>query len=104
MFSFLKKIFGGNEDEIQAALQNGAKVIDVRTVAEYSGGHVKGAINIPLSDINKEMANIKKMKKPIITCCASGVRSGNAMRILKSNGIAEVYNGGSWGKVQRLMS
>jgi rhodanese-related sulfurtransferase len=35
-------------------------------------------------------------KTPIITCCASGMRSGSAKNLLKSNGFTQVYNGGSW--------
>jgi rhodanese-related sulfurtransferase len=47
-------------------------------------------------------SNLNKLKKdkPIITCCASGMRSANAKSILKSNGFKEVYNGGGWSTLQ----
>jgi rhodanese-related sulfurtransferase len=46
------------------------------------------------------MAKLKK-DKPIITCCASGMRSGSAKAMLQSNGFAQVYNGGSWTNLKK---
>ena len=45
---------------------------------------------------------IKKLNKPVITCCASGMRSASAASILKQHGI-EAINGGSWTKVDSLV-
>ena len=86
---------GGSNDQIKKALENGAKIIDVRSPGEYAGGHVKGSLNIPLDTIPKNIEKIKGFQKPVVLCCASGMRSGQATDILKKNGIAEVYNGGS---------
>jgi len=100
MIQFLKKIFGGGPAVNFAELvKNGAQVIDVRTKQEFAGGHVQGSINIPLNELQ---ANIKKIKKdkPVITCCASGMRSSSARGILKSNGYEEVHNGGGWMSLQ----
>lgn len=102
MFDFLKKIMGGGNEAAKAALDNGAVIIDVRSPAEFSGGHAKGAINIPLNTIDKNIRKIKNYKKPIVTCCRSGARSGSAASTLKSQGI-EVVNGGSWQSVQGLL-
>ena len=98
IFDFLKR-----EDKTKLLLEKGAVVIDVRTPGEFKGGHVKGSINIPLDTITKEIARIKKMNKPVVACCASGMRSGSASIILKNNGI-EACNGGSWGKVNRKIN
>jgi rhodanese-related sulfurtransferase len=76
-------------------MQNGAQIIDVRSPQEYSGGHIKGSVNIPLNELQGKMNKIKK-DKPVITCCASGMRSSSAKGMLKSNGYTEVYNGGGW--------
>jgi len=70
-------------------------VIDVRTQAEFLGGHVSGSINIPLQEIQQHVDDIKIMDQPIILCCASGGRSGQATQYLKSLGI-DCQNGGSW--------
>ncbi|HFC01275.1 MAG TPA: rhodanese-like domain-containing protein [Phaeodactylibacter sp.] len=98
MFGFIKKMFGIEEVDIESVLRQGAVIIDVRTPQEFKSGHPKGAVNIPLQKIKNSTLKIKKYKKPVITCCASGRRSGTAASILKNAGI-EVYNGGGWKKV-----
>ncbi len=96
----LSKLFGPKVD-LSEVKRNGAIILDVRTPAEYKSGHGKGSVNIPLDQIKSKLDKIKAYNKPIITCCASGMRSGSAASILKSNGV-EAYNGGSWGKADRL--
>ena len=70
-------------------------IIDVRTASEFMGGHVAGSTNIPLQEIEERVDEIKIMKQPIVLCCASGGRSGQATIYLKSLGI-DCENGGSW--------
>ncbi|MBI1305024.1 MAG: rhodanese-like domain-containing protein [Bacteroidetes bacterium] len=101
MFGFINKIFGEKVD-LKDVISKGAVILDVRTAGEFQGGHVKGAKNIPLDRIQSKVNEIKKWNKPVITCCASGMRSGTAKSILSQNGI-EVYNGGSWVSVNRLV-
>jgi phage shock protein E len=81
-------------------IKNGAIIIDVRSKEEYSGAHIKGSINIPVDQLGNSLAKLKDKTKPIITCCASGMRSALAKSILKSNGYTEVYNGGGWSSLQ----
>jgi rhodanese-related sulfurtransferase len=50
---------------------------------------------------SKKIETIKKWNKPVITCCASGMRSGSAASILKKNGV-EAYNAGPWQKADKL--
>jgi len=96
MIQTLKNIFGiGPKVDYAALVKNGASIIDVRTPGEYQSGHIKGSINIPLQSLNSNIARIKK-DKPVITCCASGMRSASAKSILLSSGFAEVHNGGGW--------
>ena len=99
MFGFL---FGKNK--VKEALRNGAVVIDVRTPHEYDGGRIPGSVNIPVDRISASVERIKAMKKPIVLCCASGVRSANAKSVLQSAGVKEVYNGGSWESVLRIIN
>lgn len=80
-------------------LKNGASIIDVRTKAEFQQGHIRGSVNIPLHNLEGSLSKIKK-DKPVITCCASGMRSASAKSILKSNGFTDVYNGGGWSSLQ----
>lgn len=96
---FLSKIFGGGPKvDLKDLVKQGATIVDVRTPAEFQGGHIKGSINIPLQSLDKNLAKLKK-DKPIITCCASGMRSSSAKSILKSKGF-DVHNGGGWTTLQ----
>lgn len=70
-------------------------IVDVRTAEEFRGGNAKGSINIPLQEIEKRMDELKALKQPLVLCCASGGRSGNATQYLSQQGM-ECYNGGSW--------
>lgn len=100
MLNTLKNLFGfGPKTDYAALLEKGAVIIDVRTKGEFQGGHIKGAINIPLQSLESNLSKIKK-DKPVITCCASGMRSASATSLLKSKGYAEVYNGGGWMSLQ----
>lgn len=74
---------------------NKKTILDVRTPMEFQGGNVAGSINIPLHEIPQRFNEIKQMLQPIILCCASGARSGQATQFLKNNGV-ECENGGSW--------
>ncbi|MCC6599933.1 MAG: rhodanese-like domain-containing protein [Crocinitomicaceae bacterium] len=71
-------------------------IIDVRTSEEFSQGQAPGSVNIPLGEIVERLNEIKTLPRPLILCCASGTRSERAEQWLKSQGVAEVYNGGSW--------
>lgn len=102
MLDFIKQLFGfGPKVDIAALVKKGAMIVDVRTRGEYGGGFVKGSVNIPLDELSKHLARLKQ-HQPIITCCASGMRSGSAASILRSKGI-EAYNGGSWVSVRQQM-
>ncbi len=103
MINTLKKIFGiGPKVDYAELIKNGAIILDVRSKGEYANGHVKGSINIPLDQLGSNLAKFKK-DKAIITCCASGMRSGVAKSQLKSNGFNDVYNGGSWSSLSRYI-
>ena len=96
--------FLGLGDRIKDALRQEATIIDVRTVHEYDQGRIRGSVNIPLDRIPASIQRIKGMKTPIIFVCNSGNRSGNAIRILKQNGLKELYNGGSWERVLKKIN
>ena len=104
MIGFLKNLFSAGPDVDYAEMvANGAQIIDVRTPMEYKGGHIKGSVNIPLDSLQRNLSKINK-NKPVITCCASGMRSSSAKNILKSNGYTEVYNGGGWSSLQNKLN
>ena len=90
---------GNKSESIQEFVKKGAIIIDVRSPGEFAGGHIKGAKNIPLNEIGAKINEIKKLNKPVIACCASGMRSSQATSILKQNGI-DAINGGGWQSLQ----
>jgi len=78
---------------------NEATIVDVREPFEYEMGRVEGSINIPLGEVPGRIDEFKNMKKPLVLCCASGNRSGQATNFLTQNGVDQVYNGGGWNMV-----
>ncbi len=70
-------------------------IVDVRSHEEFMGGHVADSINIPLQTIPERIEELKNLTMPLILCCASGNRSGQAQHYLSQHGL-DCYNGGSW--------
>ena len=100
MINTLKSLFGfGPKADYAELVKQGAIILDIRSKGEYQGGHIKGSINISVDSLSSNLNKLKK-DKPIITCCASGMRSASAKSILKSNGFKEVHNGGGWMSLQ----
>ncbi len=105
MITKLLKLFGqGSKTDYSKLLNEGALIIDVRTKGEFASGHIRGSMNIPVDALKHNLSKLKNREIPIITCCASGMRSGVAKNFLLSNGYKQVYNGGSWASLQRKLS
>ncbi len=105
MFETIKKMLGmGPKVDYAELVKQGALILDVRSKGEYNSGHIKGSVNIAVDQLNNNLQKLKDKKKPVITCCASGMRSATAKNILKANGYTEVYNGGSWMSLRNKIS
>lgn len=105
MFEALKKLFGiGPTVSLVDLMNEGAIILDVRTKGEFTQGHIRGAINIPLDKLSANLTKFKSKSKPIITCCASGSRSASAKGILSSNGFTNVHNGGGWMRLRSKLN
>lgn len=101
MINTIKKLLGlGAAVDYKELIKKGAVILDVRSKGEYESGHIKGAMNISVDALNNNLSKLKDKNTPVITCCASGMRSASAKNILKSNGFKEVYNGGGWISLQ----
>ena len=70
-------------------------IVDVRTEIEFEEGNVEGSINIPLHNIIEKIEELKAMQ-PLVLCCLSGGRSGQATAFLHAQGCDDVHNGGGW--------
>jgi rhodanese-related sulfurtransferase len=101
MFGTIKKLLGfGTKVDLNEIITKGAQIVDVRSQGEYSSGHLKSSVNIPLEALPSRLSKLKK-ERAVITCCASGMRSRVAKNILLSGGFTHVYNGGSWHNLKK---
>lgn len=79
-----------SRDELQARQAKGQPtvLIDVRTPAEFAAGHVPGAINIPVDQVEARIGEIDKLrsKGEIVLYCRSGRRAGAAAGVLEARG------------------
>jgi phage shock protein E len=91
------------ETEKTEMVQDDTFYVDVRTPAEFAEGSAKGAVNIPLDQVESQLSQFKDKKK-IVVFCKSGARSAKAITILENNGISNVTNGGSWQEVNALLT
>ena len=70
-----------------------AVVIDVRSAAEFSKGHIINAINIPINGFASQLNLLEKHKgKPIVVYCNAGSQSTSACSKLRKEGFDQVYN------------
>src|SRR6476620_374839 len=105
MLATIRSLFGkGAKTDFQKLVKEGANIIDVRSKYEFAGGHVQGAINVPLDQLGDYADQWKDKERPLITCCASGIRSASAKSLLQSKGFLNVYNGGGWYGLQQRLS
>jgi len=100
---FLEFIFGGRKRQVEKFLNQGAIILDVRTQREWDNGHIKNSKHIPLDQLREQLPEIKKLNKPIITICESGVRSAKAAKFLNLNQIMAT-NGGGWKSLKQIIA
>ncbi|MCA9781300.1 MAG: rhodanese-like domain-containing protein [Candidatus Eremiobacteraeota bacterium] len=78
-------------------IDSGALVVDVRSEEEFQSGHLEGALNVPHTEIEENLAAFGADKeKPNVVYCRSGRRSGIAKEVLEKNGFTSVHNGGGY--------
>jgi rhodanese-related sulfurtransferase len=88
-FVFMK---GGDVSSAEARqlVASGARLVDVRTPGEFAAGHIPGAINIPVQQLESRLGELEPKDTAIVVYCRSGSRSGNAAGMLKNAGFAVV--------------
>lgn len=101
MMNKLKQILYRSVDNSEISYQrlkkllkeNNVFLIDVRGSREFEEGHLDGAINIPVNDIENKIQNfVTNKQSTIILYCSMGIRSAEAKKILRSKGYENVYN------------
>lgn len=89
--------------ELKRVLKKRPFLVDVRTPEEFAQGSVKGAVNIPLDQIQNQLPKFKS-KKNIVVFCRTGNRSTQAKAILEQNGFNNITNGGTWQDVNAIIN
>jgi rhodanese-related sulfurtransferase len=91
-----------NFNQIQSAITNGAALLDVRTAEEYVAGHIEGATNLSLQDVQAGKRPNGNKNQVLYVYCRSGNRSGQATTILQKDGYSNVIDLGAITKVESI--
>lgn len=99
---FIYRNFAGKvaPERARQLVSAGAKLVDVRSPAEYTRGHIDGAINVPVQELDRWATEQSERTEAVVVYCASGARSGRAKRLLQARGFTEVVDLGAmarWG-------
>ena len=84
-----REIQGGDARKLVAA---GARSLDVRLPEEYARGHLPGALNIPVQELDRRVAEVGPTDGELVVYCRSGHRSSRAAEILRQHGFSKVHN------------
>jgi rhodanese-related sulfurtransferase len=84
-----REIQGGDARKLVAA---GARLLDVRSPEEYANGHLPGAVNIPVQELDRRMAEVGPPDSEVVLYCRSGSRSARATEMLRRHGFSKVHN------------
>ena len=71
---------------VQKAAAEGVRIVDVRSVGEYEGGHIPGAQNVPLDQLQSVASQWDK-NAPVLVYCQTGARSAEAVSMLTQAGL-----------------
>lgn len=85
---------GGDTEasEARRLVADGARLVDVRTTAEFTSGHLPGAVNIPVHQLAARLDEVGPKERGVVVYCTSGVRSAHAARLLREAGYARVLD------------
>lgn len=78
--------------DARQVVARGALLVDVRTPAEFAAGHVRGAVNIPVEQLERRLGELGPVDSPLVLYCHSGRRSARATRLLKGHGYNDVID------------
>jgi rhodanese-related sulfurtransferase len=84
-------------------INNDAVVLDMRSAESFSRGHIVGARNVPMDELDGHLDKLARFKsKPVVAVCDAGITSSKAVNTLRNSGFESVYNlkGGmnAWGQ------
>jgi rhodanese-related sulfurtransferase len=104
LFGFLSRLGIKQISVSELDQKKGMVLLDVRTDKEYAGGHIPGAVHVPLAEIGDRIKKLKKDKE-IVVYCQNGSRSIWAIKRLMGMGYTSLINlrGGfnAWKRIHR---
>ena len=89
---FLRRAGTISGTQARQLVNDGARLVDVRSPGEFSSGHINGAMNIPIDRLAERPGQLKNKAKPVVVYCASGARSARAKSLLEREGYTSVNN------------
>ena len=92
--SWFSRAVAKQNDSARQLVANGALLLDVRTPGEFAGGHIEGALNIPVQELGARVSEVGPKSRPVVVYCRSGGRSCAAAGILSQAGYEVVDVGG----------
>ena len=84
-----RELQGAEARQLVAA---GARLLDVRSADEFSRGHLPGAVNIPVQELDRRLAEVGPAERDVVVYCRSGHRSSLAAQLLRERGYTKVHN------------
>ena len=81
-------------------IRDGALVVDVRAQKDFAAGHIDGATNIPLREVEARLDQLGERDRPIVVHCYRGMMSAKAKETLQKAGFTDVTNAGGYQDVR----
>ena len=95
--SWFSRAPANKNEKARELVASGALLLDVRTPGEFAGGHIEGALNIPVQELGTRVSEVGPTSRPVVVYCRSGGRSCAAAGILSQAGYEVVDVGGMSG-------
>lgn len=67
------------------------RLLDVRTASEFENGHIAGAYNVPLDQLNEHAQEVRAARGSVVLICQSGQRAQRAEAVLRGAGMANIH-------------
>jgi rhodanese-related sulfurtransferase len=81
--------------EARGLVAAGARLLDVRSPEEFEGGHLPGAVNVPVQELDRRLAEVGATDHDVVVYCRSGHRSARAAQLLRAQGFTKVHDLGA---------
>jgi len=90
------------QTDVRQLVRCGARLLDVRTPAEFAEEHVPGATNIPVQELQERLGELGATDRPLVVYCRSGARSARATALLRAHGFNAVHDVGGLEEAMNL--